>query len=212
MDDNLEFGPYHRLYETNDSLWQNHVGLLVREFVEEVYTQGLPGTALDLGAGEGDNAIFFAKNGWRVHMAEISPAAVKCYQKKASSYPHPAYSNITVHTGNVEDQHFGIFDLVVAYGLLHCFQSKDKFLKVAELIKTQVKPKGYVIVCSLTEQTVSRDAHPELVDNFIPTESDINDCFKVFDIIKQEIESFMERHGEGPEHQHRVYRAIYRNK
>ncbi|GAA2102549.1 class I SAM-dependent methyltransferase [Streptomyces albiaxialis] len=59
-------------YGQRDRLWSGEPNAaLVRE------TDGLsPGTALDLGAGEGGDAIWLARQGWRVTAADLSRVAL----------------------------------------------------------------------------------------------------------------------------------------
>ncbi|WSQ07147.1 methyltransferase domain-containing protein [Streptomyces sp. NBC_01231] len=60
-------------YQGNDRVWSGRPNpLLVREVA------GLaPGTALDLGCGEGADAVWLASSGWRVTGADISPTALE---------------------------------------------------------------------------------------------------------------------------------------
>ncbi|MFC3997574.1 SAM-dependent methyltransferase [Nocardiopsis sediminis] len=60
-------------YEADDRVWSGNANAaLVRE------TAGLePGRALDLGCGEGGDAIWLARSGWRVTAADISGVALE---------------------------------------------------------------------------------------------------------------------------------------
>lgn len=62
------------------------VGQARSELVELVESGGLlPGRAIDLGCGEGDNAILLAQHGFQVTVVDFSPAAIaKAKASKAS--------------------------------------------------------------------------------------------------------------------------------
>ena len=69
-DDVREF--WEQFYGERDQVWSGNANVVL---VEEV--DGLaPGTALDLGCGEGADAIWLADRGWRVTGADISQAAL----------------------------------------------------------------------------------------------------------------------------------------
>lgn len=61
------------IYQDQDEVWSRRPNpLLVREFASVT-----PGTALDLGCGEGGDAIWLAQQGWRVTAVDISATALR---------------------------------------------------------------------------------------------------------------------------------------
>ena len=66
-------------YRAADSVWSAEPN---RFLVEEI--SGLkPGKALDLACGEGRNAIWLAKEGWRVRATDFSPVAIEKARARA---------------------------------------------------------------------------------------------------------------------------------
>jgi SAM-dependent methyltransferase len=60
-------------YRSKDALWSGNPNV---HLIEE--TCGLsPGTGLDVGAGEGADAIWLAERGWRVTAVDLSPVALE---------------------------------------------------------------------------------------------------------------------------------------
>ncbi len=59
-------------YRAADMVW----GLAPNRWVEREAGDLVPGTALDLGCGEGRNAIWLAGRGWRVHAVDFSAAGL----------------------------------------------------------------------------------------------------------------------------------------
>ena len=53
------------------------VGQARSELVELVESGELPGRAIDLGCGEGDNAIFLAQHGFQVTAVDFSPRSTR---------------------------------------------------------------------------------------------------------------------------------------
>lgn len=71
MDSSRQF--WEDFYRDKDQVWSGKANpLLVREVAPLT-----PGTALDLGCGEGGDAIWLAQRGWRVTAVDISDTALK---------------------------------------------------------------------------------------------------------------------------------------
>jgi SAM-dependent methyltransferase len=60
-------------YRAKDLVW----GAAPNRWVEQELTGRRPGTALDLACGEGRNAVWLARQGWRVVGVDFSPVAVE---------------------------------------------------------------------------------------------------------------------------------------
>ena len=60
-------------YASSPTLWSGHVNAVIRD-----ETEGLaPGSAMDVGCGEGGDALWLAERGWRVLGVDVSPVAVE---------------------------------------------------------------------------------------------------------------------------------------
>ncbi|HEY5882577.1 MAG TPA: methyltransferase domain-containing protein [Nakamurella sp.] len=69
-DDPTEF--WENKYGEKDEIWSGRANRMLVDTVAEL----TPGRALDLGCGEGGDAIWLAERGWRVTGVDISPTAV----------------------------------------------------------------------------------------------------------------------------------------
>jgi cyclopropane fatty-acyl-phospholipid synthase-like methyltransferase len=84
----------------------------------------LPGRAIDLGCGEGDNAIFLAQHGFQVTGIDFSPAAIDQAQVKAreASVEVEFLVDDLTRLRNVT----GDFDLIMDYGTFDDLSAKDR--------------------------------------------------------------------------------------
>ncbi|ANN17698.1 SAM-dependent methyltransferase [Amycolatopsis orientalis] len=71
MDSTRQF--WEDFYRDKDQVWSGKVNPLLEREVATL----TPGTALDLGCGEGGDAIWLARQGWRVTAVDISETALK---------------------------------------------------------------------------------------------------------------------------------------
>ena len=70
---------YEKLYSSEKSYWGSQPSDLVRRFAEFAPT----GRALDLGGGEGRDALFLAEEGFKATMVEIAEAGVERCRNRA---------------------------------------------------------------------------------------------------------------------------------
>jgi SAM-dependent methyltransferase len=130
---------WNALYRQSDQFWSgNPNAILVREAGDLE-----PGTALDLGCGEGADAIWLAQRGWRVTATDISGVALDRAAR------HAADAGVA---GRVDWQQHdlgmsfptGIFDLVSAH-FLHSRRDmpREKILRTAA---AAVAPGGVLLI------------------------------------------------------------------
>lgn len=94
--------------------------LMAQQILRYAIARG-PGRALDLGSGEGADAIRLARLGWDVEAVELSRSGVRKIERFA------AENGVTVrvhHADLVDFEPEGLFDLVVCNGVLHYVADK----------------------------------------------------------------------------------------
>ncbi len=66
-------------YGSMPTLWSGHVNAVVRTETASLS----PGTALDVGCGEGGDALWLAERGWRVEGVDVSQVALDRAARRA---------------------------------------------------------------------------------------------------------------------------------
>ncbi|MET3963428.1 hypothetical protein ABIE44_003362 [Marmoricola sp. OAE513] len=124
-------------YSESDRIWS---GKPNQRLVEQI--GGLaPGTAIDIGAGEGADSVWLASNGWKVTALDVSPVAL------AKTRAHAAEAGVEVTTV----QHDlistsalpGTFDLVSAH---FWHPPLDRFADFRDVLGAAVNPGGTLLV------------------------------------------------------------------
>jgi tellurite methyltransferase len=117
---------------------------------------------LDAGCGEGKNAVFLAKKGAIVQAIDVYEIAIE---------------NGRRHWGGVSGVEFltadlmlfplppNSFDLIIAYGLLHCLPTRKVIIETIRAFQASTKPGGYNIICTFNDRSHDLSAHP----GFTPT-------------------------------------------
>lgn len=127
---------FDRQYEAHERYWwrgENRYSVELK--VHNTYHARLlavaarrgPGSALDLGAGEGADAIRLAKLGYRVDAVELSGVACE----KIARFAHDQGVDVGVRNESLEtmDLAGACYDIVIMNGCLHYVRDKDHVLR-----------------------------------------------------------------------------------
>lgn len=127
-------------YGQRERIWSGRVNQTMAELVEPL----APGTALDLGCGEGGDAIWLALHGWNTTGVDISATAV-ARAEEAARNAHVAASQIRFTSTDLDDwTSEASFDLVTA----SFFQSPVRLERERILhdAARRVNPGGHLVV------------------------------------------------------------------
>lgn len=129
-------------YRESERTWSGRVNQALADSVAEL----TPGRALDIGCGEGADAIWLAERGWRVDGLDISPTAVARAEAAAQA---AGVDDVTFHAGSLIEwatECDETFKLVTAM-FLHVRDGQDRaaLLRAASSL---VAPGGRLLVVS----------------------------------------------------------------
>jgi cyclopropane fatty-acyl-phospholipid synthase-like methyltransferase len=153
-------GGYDDGYEACPCFWGRDPGSLVARLSELI--PSFDGMAvLDAGCGEGKNAAFLAQRGAVVDALELSDRALA---NARAAWPSAA---VTWIHADVRDWPLrdAFYNLVIAYGLLHCLRGEDEVASVVTRLQAATRPGGWNIVCAFNSRRQELAAHP----GFTPT-------------------------------------------
>jgi thioredoxin reductase/SAM-dependent methyltransferase len=94
-----------------------------------------PGTAIDVGAGEGADAIWLAEQGWTVTGQEVSSVAIERASTHAADAGEPIASRITWAHGDIATLDLATYDLVTSHYVHVASGEREPFVRrLAELV------------------------------------------------------------------------------
>ncbi|CAJ1494251.1 class I SAM-dependent methyltransferase [[Mycobacterium] kokjensenii] len=119
---------FRAMYRAGFTPWDGHaLARGLRNLVEGGPEMALPpGTALDLGCGTGDDAIYLAQNGWTVTGVDFAPRALEAARDKADA------GKVSVRFVCADIAELaaadvgGDFALVIDSGCIHGMNDKDR--------------------------------------------------------------------------------------
>ncbi len=113
---------YDRRYADSEHYWRTTPSSTCCQ-VLQLLPPDRPRRLLDLGCGEGRNALFFARNGYDVEACDISPEAVAKTAAAAEQLGLP----ITVFEANINTFRLTrSYDILFASGVLHCVPQEQR--------------------------------------------------------------------------------------
>lgn len=165
-----------------------------------------PGTrVLDLGCGDGRNALFLAQKGLNVTAVDISENAIRKLNALAMNL------NVQVNAYvddmcNFEFPH--LFDLVICHGCLHLVES-DRWQLLISKIKRNTNPRGLNIIAVFTDTIPP----PEDLKDFclgLFREGEIYSLYSDWEMVLQQSYIIEDEHPGSPKHTHQINKLVAR--
>ncbi|MGP3533943.1 FAD-dependent oxidoreductase [Microbacterium sp. RD1] len=130
---------WERRYAERERFWSGRVNATVAAVVEGL----TPGRALDVGCGEGGDAVWLAARGWDTSAVDVSATAVERARKRAGE----TGVDVDFHVGDGAAAVEGEFDLVLA-SFLHSEQQDFPRIRLLREAADRVAVGGHLLVVS----------------------------------------------------------------
>ncbi len=181
----------------------NVFGKPSREFYDLARMIPKKASVLDLGCGEGRNALFLAQQGYKVTAVDISRAAIEKLKYLANK------EGFTIDLAVADIRHFNLentYDLIVAHGCLHLIERKYSKALIPKL-KAATNNGGYNVVAVFTDSI----APPEDLKDFCLGLFKEGELFEFYaDWIEYFKDSYVieEEHPGSPRHRHSLNKIV----
>jgi tellurite methyltransferase len=175
------------------------------EFCELVLRLQHGAAVLDLGCGEGRNALFLAANGCRVTALDISEAGIRKLRRRAQA------QNLAVdaHVKDLRSYTIaGEYDLIIAHGVLHLLEPIHRNALIAQM-QMQTKPGGYNVAVAFTDTLPSpEDLAPFTIGLF--REGELFERYAGWDLLRATSYVLEDKHPGGIRHRHPINKLVAR--
>jgi tellurite methyltransferase len=148
-------GGYDEGYAMCPCFWGPELASLVKVILAKL-PRTISFRVLDVGCGEGKNAVAFAGRGAEVLAIDCSERALHNARK---AWPD---SSVEWVRGDVRTHNLPLnaFDIVVAYGLLHCLSALSEVEAVVSRLQRATRVGGRHLVCAFNSRRQDLSAHP----------------------------------------------------
>ena len=164
---------------------------------------------LDAGCGEGKNAAFFAQQGALVDALDLSELAIGNGRKLWGHLTGISWQVADVRNAEIRPQQY---DVVVAYGLLHCLASAAEVIKVLTRLQDATRSAGYLVLCAFNSRLQDLSAHPGF-NPCLLSHTDYVRAFAGWEIVSDSDSDLTERHPHNDiEHTHALTRLVAQKK
>lgn len=149
-------GGYDEGYKHCKCFWGEDPGSLIGRLSRNISDYS-DLNVLDIGCGEGKNAIHLARLGAKVDAFDVSEIAIK---NAKSNWPD--YNIVNWECKDIREKNLtnNKYDIIIGYGLLHCMHDKESVLNTIKKIKNATANMGYNVICAFNSRQQDLSAHP----------------------------------------------------
>lgn len=164
-------------------------------------------TILDLGCGEGQNAGYLAKNGFKVAAIDISEAGIKKTKTIARQKNIPIETKVADIIDYLKDNK--TFTAIICLNVLQ-FIPADKIQFVIKKLQAKTAIGGYNIIASFIAPNIKQKQKAIFLNRYLFSKNELKRYYSNWNILKYvEKLSRWETHNE-PKHRHHIVGLIAR--
>lgn len=206
-------GQYDLEYKNCSCFW----GSKPSKYVKLITNYFSSGRVLDLGSGEGKNSFYLASLDFEVVAIDVSLYAIKNFINQAikkSKDKKVKVDNISIVCADVMSWPIsGKFDVVIAYGLLHCLSSEKEIALLIKKMKKVTKKRGINVICTFTSEISVPKIQKYLNPAFLSKTALKEKYYNNWEMLNYESDIIEHKHPTSNKlHKHSVCRMIARKK
>ncbi len=135
---------------------------------------------LDLGSGEGNDALYLAKKGFNVTAVDFSTESIQKTKQLAEE------NNLNIKTANSKIKSFleyhNYFDIIICINSLQFIDQKE-IKETIDLIKSRTQQKGFNVISSLVAQNESTKRKAKWNEMYLFDEGELKKLYHDWNII-----------------------------
>ena len=181
---------------------KNYFGMEPHKLTINIIKYKKTGNVLDLGCGEGRDAIFLAKKGFKVTAIDFSTTGIKNLLEKAKR------EKVKIITKIEDIKKFSFnkkYDAIISFSVLQ-FLKRNEVFNIIKKMKKNTKIRGLNIITAFNEKNPNKNFP------FLFREGELKDMYKNWETIQyNERVTPIEKHGKfGKPHRHSISSIIAR--
>lgn len=168
---------YDNLYSKNSNVFGSGK---VEPIIEQIPTIVSSGTVLDVGAGQGRNALFLAKRGFNVTASDISEIGLEQLKEQAQEEG----VEIATKLASIDDidQELEQYDVILINFTLHHLKESHA-RKIIDMYKEETKPGALHVISTFTSQGDFYEM-PQNKEMFYSEPGELKTLYKDWEIIE----------------------------
>ncbi len=185
----------------------NTFGKPAEELISLVSSLPSGASVLDIGCGEGRNALYLAEQGFSVTAIDISAAGIQ----KLKHFADRKGFSITAEVQDMKQYVFmNNYDLIIAHGSLHLIE-REHWTSLIQKMKANTNAGGYNVVVAFTDTIPPPD---DLKDFHVGlfSEGELFDFYKDWRIVQKRRYILQDEHPGNIKHQHPINKIVAQNK
>lgn len=199
-------GGYDEGYTSCPCFWGTHPAEMVVQAIHATAV-GTRRRALDLGCGEGKNAVALASAGFDVLALDTSEAAVA---NAIRAFPQDKIQWLVADMRTIRGPK-DYFDVIIATGSLHCLASTEDIVYAIGLIKSMTRRGGLNVIYAFNNGPHDMRGHSEKFSPTLLAHSSYLASYSDWEVLRASDSVQLDRHPHnGVEHSHSITRLMAR--
>ena len=203
---NVKYEERESIYGQTEYYWGAEPNEMAKRTIALASGETVEPTVIDVGAGEGRDAVYFAEQGWRVHAVDISPNGLQKTERLAEN------RGVEVHTIEADVNTFvvpEVVDVVYSAGTLQYLRPENR-RRQFEQFKQMTVSGGIHVLFAFTDHP-DVPTPPDWTDNeFFYASGELTGYYNDWECIETRTLRFDDDSGDEP-HEHAAEILIAKN-
>ena len=151
---------YKKIHSETGLAWAGDRPSPTLEILLKKYKATKSSTILEIGCGEGQNALNLISKGYNVSASDVSPEAIRwcCRQARLMNLPENRFFTLDVLNNNLKEK----YDFIISVAVLHMLVEDEDRINFLKFINSHLNKNGKAFIIIMGDGVQTRKTDPNI--------------------------------------------------